>query len=285
VTRFLRLVPALALIALAGVRLAAADQPIPPLRSPVTDTIGLLTTEQASALETKLRAFETRKGAQVAVLIVGTTAPEAIEQYARRVLDSWKLGRKGIDDGALLLVALDDHRVRIETQYGLEGVLPDVIASRIIRETITPRFKAQDYYGGINDGIDRMLGVIDGEPLPPPAPDWQGPGWESSLPILLIVALATGAALRAIFGRFFGSLASGAATGVVAWFIAGLMPVALGAALIAFVLALIGSTGPGRWVNGALGGGWGGGGGWSGGGGGWSGGGGGGGGGGASGSW
>jgi uncharacterized protein len=281
---------ALTLAALLAVRPASADQPVPPLRSPVTDLVGLLTTAQAASLEAKLRAFEARKGAQIAVLIVATTAPETIEQYARRILDNWKLGRKGIDDGALLVVAVDDHRLRIETQYGLEGVLPDVICSRIIRETIRPQFKSQDYYGGINAGIDRMLGVIDGEPLPAPAPEWQGAGWESALPILLIVALATGAALRAIFGRFFGSLASGAATGIVAWLIAGLIPVAVGAALIAFVLALFRGSGPGRWMTGrgggfgGWGGGWSGGSGW-GGGGGWSGGGGGGGGGGASGGW
>jgi uncharacterized protein len=265
---------------------ARADQPVPELRSPVTDVVGLLTTDQASALATKLRAFEARKGAQIAVLIVATTEPEAIEQYARRVLDVWKLGRKGVDDGALLLVAVDDHRLRVETQYGLEGVLPDVIASRITRETITPQFKAGDYYAGIDAGVDRMLRVIDGEPLPPPEPAWQRPGWQSGLPILFIVAFFTGSLLRGILGRPLGSLGSGAATGVVAWFIAGFLPVAIGAGIIAFIISLLGGAGPGRWMSGGRGGFGGGLGGWSGGGGGgWSGGGGGGGGGGASGGW
>jgi uncharacterized protein len=272
-----------ALFALAGVLSARADQPVPALTSPVTDVAGLLTAEQSSALEAKLRAFEARKGAQVALLIVKTTEPETIEQYARRVLDVWKLGRKGIDDGALLLVAVDDHGLRIETQYGLEGVLPDAIASRIIRETIVPQFKAQNYYDGINAGLDRMLSVIDGEPLPEPEPAWQKPGWESSLPILFFVAIFSGALLRQIFGRTVGSIGSGALTGTVAWFIARFFPVALGVGVLAFFLALLGATGPGRWMSGGrggLGGGWSGGGG-----GGWSGGGGGGGGGGASGGW
>ena len=282
----------LALIAFAGVLSARADQPVPALKSPVTDVAGLLSAEQASALDAKLRAFEARKGAQVALLIVKTTEPEAIEQYARRVLDVWKLGRKGIDDGALLLVAIDDHGLRIETQYGLEGVLPDAIASRIVRETIVPQFKAGNYYDGISAGIDRMLGVIDGEPLPAPQPAWQRPGWDASLPVLFFVALFSGALLRQIFGKTFGSIGSGALTGTVAWFMSRFFPVAIGVGAVAFLIALIGGSGPGRWMSGGrggLGGGWaggGGGGGWSGGGGGgWSGGGGGGGGGGASGRW
>ena len=278
----------IALIALAAVFAARADQPVPALTSPVTDVAGLLTAEQSSALEAKLRAFEARKGAQVALLIVKTTEPETIEQYARRVLDVWKLGRKGIDDGALLLVAVDDHALRIETQYGLEGVLPDVIASRIIRETIVPQFKAQNYYDGINAGLDRMLRVIDGEPLPEPEPAWQKPGWKSSLPILFFVALFSGALLQQIFGKTVGSIGSGALTGAIAWFIARFLPVAIGAGVIAFFIALTRGSGTGRWMSGGrggLGGGWIGGGGWSGGGGGWSGGGGGGGGGGASGGW
>jgi uncharacterized protein len=280
------------LIALAGVLPARADQPVPALRSPVTDTVGLLTTEQSSALEAKLRAYEARKGAQIALLIVKTTEPETIEQYARRVLDVWKLGRKGIDDGALLVVAVDDHALRIETQYGLEGILPDVIASRIIRETIVPQFKAGNYYNGINAGLDRMLSVIDGEPLPAPEPAWQKPGWDSALPVLLIVAFVAATILRAIFGRAMGSVLAGAGTGFVAWLIARFIPIAIGAGVIAFFISLLGMSSPGRWTSGR-GGGWGGwtggGGGWSGGGwgggGGWSGGGGMGGGGGASGRW
>jgi uncharacterized protein len=291
----LRTLAALLVLTCAGFSPAYADQPVPELRSPVTDVTGTLTQQQSAALEAKLRAFEARKGAQVAVLLVRTTDPESIEQYARRVLDVWKLGRKGIDDGALLLVAVDDHAVRIETQYGLEGVLPDAIASRIIRETIVPQFKAGNLYNGIDAGIDRMLGVIDGEPLPPPQPAWRGSGWDQWLPLLFMVAVIVPSVLRRMLGRGFGSAASASLAGIVAWFIAHFLPVAIGVGVVAFFVALFGGIGPGRWTGGGRGGfgggGWGGGG-WSsggggfgGGGGGWSGGGGGGGGGGASGRW
>src|SRR5882672_11782358 len=184
---------------------------------------------QASALEAKLRAFEARKGAQIAVLIVRTTDPETVEQYARRVLDVWKLGRKGVDDGALLLVAVDDHKLRIETQYGLEGVLPDAIASRIIRETIVPQFKAGNFNDGIESGVDRMLSVIDGEPLPPPEPRWKHESWQDGLPVVLILSIVIGGILRTIFGRVLGSVGTGAATGVITWFMTAFLPVAIGA--------------------------------------------------------
>ncbi|MGH8262045.1 MAG: TPM domain-containing protein, partial [Steroidobacteraceae bacterium] len=278
-----RIVLALLLFASAVIVPAWADQPVPELRSPVTDVTGTLTPQQSVALEAKLRAFEARKGAQVAVLIVRTTAPETIEQYARRVLDVWKLGRKDIDDGALLLVAVDDHAVRIETQYGFEGALPDAIASRIIRETIVPQFKAGNFYSGVDAGIDRMLGVIDGEALPPPQHAWRGPGWDQWLPLLFMVAVIVPSILRRMLGRGVGSAASAGIAGVVAWLIAHFLPVAIGVGVVAFLVAIFGGTGPGRWTGGGRGfggGGWGGGG-WSsgggfgGGGGGWSGGGGG----------
>jgi uncharacterized protein len=286
-----RVIVAFLVLAFAGFPSANADQPVPELRSPVTDLTGTLSQAEAAALEAKLRTFEARKGAQVAVLVVRTTEPETIEQYARRVLDVWKLGRKDIDDGALLLVAVDDHDVRIETQYGLEGVLSDAISSRIIRETIVPQFKAGNFGDGIASGIDRMLAVIDGEPLPPPEPEWKQQRWQDGLPVLFILPIVLAGILRAIFGRFLGSVGTGAVMGVIAWFITALLPLAIGAAVLGFLIALIAGSGPGRWMSGGRGGwgggGWGGGGGgWSsGGGGGWSGGGGGGGGGGASGRW
>lgn len=286
-----RVIVALLVLAFAGFPPANADQPVPELRSPVTDLTGTLSQAEAAALEARLRAFEARKGAQVAILIVRTTDPETIEQYARRVLDVWKLGRKGVDDGALLLVAVDDHDVRIETQYGLEGVLSDAISSRIIRETIVPQFKAGNFGDGIASGIDRMLAVIDGEPLPPPQPAWKQQRWQDGLPVLFILPIVLAGILRAIFGRFLGSVGTGTVMGVIAWFITALLPLAIGAAVLGFLIALIAGSGPGRWMSGGRGGwgggGWGGGGGgWSsGGGGGWSGGGGGGGGGGASGRW
>src|SRR5258705_1147429 len=150
--------------------------PVPALKARVTDLTRTLTPDQSAQLEQKLAAFEARKGSQIAVLIVATTHPETIEQYSIRVAEQWKLGRKGVDDGALLLVAKDDRAVRIEVGYGLEGALPDAIAKRIIEDVIVPRFREGDFGRGISDGVDRILGVIEGEPLPPPEPRDQAPG-------------------------------------------------------------------------------------------------------------
>src|SRR6202158_3413008 len=149
---------------------AAADVAVPPLSGRVVDQTGTLSASDISSLTQTLRDLETRKGSQVAVLIVPTTAPETIEQYAIRAAEAWKIGRKKIDDGALLVVAKNDRKLRIEVGYGLEGALTDVTARRIIDEIITPKFKSGDFAGGISAGVDRIIGVIDGEPLPKPEP-------------------------------------------------------------------------------------------------------------------
>src|ERR671919_338623 len=149
--------------------LAWAQVAVPPLTARVTDLTGTLTREQQAGLERMLQEFEARKGSQLAVLLVPTTAPEAIEQFSLRVAEQWKVGRKKVDDGAILVVAKDDRAWRIEVGYGLEGVLNDATASRIIREVIVPRLREGDFYGGINAGLDRMMRLIDGEPLPEPA--------------------------------------------------------------------------------------------------------------------
>jgi uncharacterized protein len=238
----------------------AADPPstfdlqrVPPLRSPVTDLTGTLTPDQVAALEAKLRAFEQAKGSQIAVLIVPSTEPEAIEQYALRVAEAWKLGRKGIDDGALLLVALQDRRVRIETGYGLEGALNDAIANRIIDEVIVPQFRRGDYYGGVATGVDRMLRVVEGEPLPEPEIDSPAaglPGLFELLPVLLVMLLFVGPLLRRMFGRVGGSLAIGGVTGLVVYMLAGVFGLALIAGILAFIFTLGGGGGGGRGGNG-----------------------------------
>ncbi len=145
---------------------AGEAAPIPDLHRRVTDTVGLLDAAQTAALEARLTAIQQRKGAQVAVLIVASTQPETIEQYAVRAFEQWKLGRQGIDDGVLLVVARDDRKVRIEVGYGLEGALPDAVAARIIRETSVPRFRAGDFPGGIGAAVETIGKVIDGEALP-----------------------------------------------------------------------------------------------------------------------
>ena len=142
---------------------AAADVAVPPLSGRVVDQTGTLSAGDISALTQTLKNLETRKGSQVAVLIVPTTAPETIEQYSIRVAEAWKIGRKKIDDGALLVVAKNDRKLRIEVGYGLEGALTDVTSKRIIDEIIVPKFRNGDFAGGISAGVDRIVAVIDGE--------------------------------------------------------------------------------------------------------------------------
>ncbi|MBV8031630.1 MAG: TPM domain-containing protein [Betaproteobacteria bacterium] len=237
--------------------IAAAAAAIPPLHSRVTDLTGTLSSSQREVLEKTLSEFEARKGAQLAVLIVPTTQPETIEQYAVRVEESWKLGRKGVDDSVLLVVAKDDRRLRFEVGYGLEGVLPDAAAKRIIDDDITPRFKQGDFYGGIRAGLDRVMRTIEGEPLPPPSPPSaprQLHGVEDWLMPIFFVVLLGGGFLKAIAGRLVGSLLVGGIVGGII-LVAFSSFIAAGAAgLIAFVLSLlVGSTGGGR---GGWGGGW-----------------------------
>ena len=268
---------------------AWAQVAVPPLKGRVTDLTGTLKPEQVSSLEQLLRSFEARKGSQIAVLIVPTTAPETVEQYALRVAEQWKIGRKKVDDGAILVVAKDDRALRIEVGYGLEGALNDATASRIIREVIVPRFREGDFFGGISAGVDRMIRVIDGEPLPAPAKAAPpvGDGVLQILPVLLILAVVAGAILRRMLGRFVGSAATGGVVGGLAWLLAGTLAIALLAGIVAFFFTLVSGVGGSgrRYYGGFPGGGWGGGGFGGGGGGGFSGGGGSFGGGGASGRW
>jgi uncharacterized protein len=266
---------------------AHADVAVPPLGARVTDLTGTLTSEQTATLEQQLKAFETKKGSQIAVLIVPTTQPETIQQYSFRVAEAWKLGRRGVNDGALLAIAKDDRAVWIQVGYGLEGALPDVLANRIVEQVIRPRFRSGDFYGGIREAIERMIALIEGEPLPEPAPSQQGApsaeGFGSVLPVLLMLVFVGGGILRRMLGRFAGASVTAGLAAAIVWFLTSTLVIAIGAAAIAFVIALLGGGGGGGWTNsrgrgwggstGGWGGGWGGGGGWSGGGGGgWSGG-------------
>jgi uncharacterized protein len=263
-----RLLWALALVPLVLCGAAGADVPVPALKARVTDLTATLSADQRNALENKLAAFEKEKGTQIAVLLVPTTQPETIEQYAVRVFEQWKLGRKGIDDGALLVVAKNDRKVRIEVGYGLEGILPDAVAKRIIEEDITPRFRQNDFSGGIDAGVTRIMKVSAGEPLPPPkqtsrksfAKDWH----PESLIFVLFGIVMVGGVLRAIFGRLLGSGLVAAGAGALAWFVFGLTVAAV-VGVIAFIISLIGGSGVnlGRggsgWSGGSGGGGFGGG--------------------------
>jgi uncharacterized protein len=231
------------LMLLAGAASAQDLQPVPALEARVTDRTGTLTAGQQAELEQKLAAFEQRKGAQVALLIVPTTQPEAIEQYSIRVVDAWKLGRKQTDDGVLLLVALQDRALRIEVGYGLEGVLPDAIASRIINDTIKPLFRQGDIYGGVTAGLQQVMQVVDGEPLPPPDRSWKRPADRISglLPMLLFGTVIIGAVLRKLLGRTLGAMATGGAAGGLVWVFSQVLGLAIGAGLIALVISFIAS--------------------------------------------
>src|SRR5574340_541812 len=172
--RLLRTRCAFGLLLAGWALLAWAQVAVPELSRRVTDLTATLSAGQVAALENKLAVFETQKGSQIAVLIVPTTQPEDIAQFGIRVADQWKIGRKKIDDGAILLVAKNDRTLRLEVGYGLEGAIPDAVAKRVIAETITPYFKSGDFYGGIDAGVEQVMRLIEGEPLPPPRASSQG---------------------------------------------------------------------------------------------------------------
>ena len=252
---------------------ALAQAPVPALTARVTDTTNTLTAQQRTALDERLAAFEARKGSQIAVLIVPTTAPETIEQYGIRVADAWKVGRKGVDDGAILIVAIKDRTLRIEVGYGLEGVLPDAIAKRIIEDDIVPRFKQGDFFGGIDAGVSRMMSVIDGEPLPPPRGSTSargasdGAGLQELLIVGFLLVFVVGGIIRAIFGRVAGSGVIGLIGAAAGWLILGSLVAAVVVGILALFLSLMGGfggmrgpRGPGWYSGGFPGGGWGGGG-------------------------
>ena len=231
-----------ALIWLSG--LAHAEVAVPPLSARVTDLTSTLDAAQKQQLETRLAQFEAKKGAQIAVLLVQTTQPETIEQYGIRVVEAWKLGRKGVDDGVLLLIAKDDRTLRIEVGYGLEGVLPDAVAKRIIAETITPHFKRGNYYAGIASGVEQLLAVIEGESLPPPrersAITGSFKNFESLLFIGFMLAIVVGGVLRKFLGRLPAAIIIGFATAMLAWFIVAPILIAGVVGIIAFAFTLVG---------------------------------------------
>lgn len=221
--------------------LAQAEVAVPPLKARVTDLTATLTAAQQNELEQTLQAFEARKGSQIAVLIVPTTQPEAIEQYGIRVAEAWKLGRKGVDDGALVLVAKDDRALRIEVGYGLEGVIPDAVANRVIDEVMVPYLKQGDFYGGIRAGVDRLIRLIDGEPLPAPQQkDISWAGIQGLLPMAFIAVFVVGGVLRAIFGRFVGAAIAAGIIGAGLWLMLSSLLLAAIAAVIAFLFVLAG---------------------------------------------
>lgn len=235
---------------------AAAEVAVPPLESRVTDLTGTLSAPQVRTLEERLREFERRKGSQIVVLILPSTAPETIEQYSIRVADAWKVGRAKIGDGVILIVAKNDRRLRLEVGRGLEGAIPDAIAKRVVSDVIAPHFRSGDFYAGIAAGTEAVMKIIEGEPLPaarvqgsPPV----GRGDYGGLFFALLVGLFfLGGVLPRLLGRPLGAAAAGGIAGVAGWLVAGL-GAAIFIAIFAFIFTLIVSARgytPGRWGGG-----------------------------------
>jgi uncharacterized protein len=236
--------------------------PVPPLTGPVIDQVGTLSAEARGELERELWALKREKGSEVVVLIVPSTQPEEIEQFSIRVVDTWKVGRQGVDDGALLLVALNDRRVRIEVGRGLEGDIPDVKAFRIIDELIVPRFRQGDVSGGILAGVKALDGLIRGVDLPPPGSGTNGPN--GLYVFVTIFGFVGGVVVETILGLLLGAGVGGLITFLLAFFLLSTgWAIALGILVVVLVLMLHGvrpTTGSGGYGGngryGGRGGGW-----------------------------
>ena len=268
-----RWLPALLLVF--GVWSAHAQNvlPIPTLTGHVVDSANALDAVQRQALETKLTTFEAANGAQIVLLLVPTTQPEDITSYANRVGNVWKIGRKGIGDGLLVVVAKDDHKLRIEVAKSLEGAIPDLAAKRIIDTAITPRFKQNDYSGGLNAGVDSIMALVRGEALPAPASTQDASRhsstenfqWQDLIGFLFFGVIFVGAVARHVLGNKLGALATAGIVGFIVNLVTASLVIAGAAGLLAMVVTLLsnfgrsGSSGVGRgWASGSsgLGGGW-----------------------------
>jgi uncharacterized protein len=238
---------------------AAEPQPVPPLKARVNDLTAALTPEQAAQLESQLAAFEARKGSQIVVLMVPTTAPETIEQFSMRVAEAWKPGRKDVDDGIIVLIARDDRQLRIEVGYGLEGAVNDATARRIISEIMVPRLRNNDFFGALQAGLARLMRVIDGEPLPAPQGGEAQPGmspdeFQAFMPMVLGV-IFIGLFLRSLIGRLLAGGLSAAVAGGATWFFTQSLSAGMLMGFIVLVGVTLGSAGGrGGWRGGSSGG-------------------------------
>ena len=246
-------IPALAgILLLVPVWLARAEIPVPKLTARVTDSTGTLTVPERQALEAKLTAFERDKGSQVAVLLVPSLDGETIEDFAGRVTDEWKLGRKGVDDGVLFVVAKQERKMRIHTGRGVQGGLTDALSRRIIADLVAPRFRTGDFAGGINEGVDAIMKAIEGEHLALPEPKKAGRKvdtmssytnffWMAFLAVPIVAVF-----LRSIVGRAAGAGLTSAITGAAGWLVFGSIGAALLIGVLAFVFTLFTGSGLGR---------------------------------------
>ncbi len=234
---------------------------LPALTARVTDLTGTLAVGQVAALEASTAAIEADKGAQVVVLLLPTTQPETIEQFGIRLAEAWRIGRKGVNDGVIVIVAKNDRKMRVEVAYGLEGAVPDAVAKRIVDETMAPRFKQGDFAGGLQAAVDDLARLIGGEALPAPvAPvavaEPQGASGDDTPMVLLFITVVMSAVLRSLLGAA-GSLLAAAVAGWLAWTVfASWLAVAI-AAVAAFLFSF--ARQGGDWHAGGIGGGSGGG--------------------------
>ena len=230
----------LALLLVGHASAAHAQVAVPKFEALVIDLTGTLTAAQQSALDEKLTSFQARKGSQIALLILPTTQPEDIAQFGIRVADAWKVGRRNVDDGAIFIVAKEDRAMRIEVGRGLEGVLTDATTSRILNDTVVPLLKQGDFVGGITAGLDQVLKVVDGEPLPEPDRAWEPEGGSGApLPFLLFAGFIALNFLRSFVGRAPLALIAGLGGGVVTWWLTSRVPLSAGIGVGLFLLMLM----------------------------------------------
>lgn len=228
-----------------GLALAQPLLEVPTQKTRVTDLSASLGQVERNALEAKLAAFEQAHGSQIAVLIVGSTLPEPIEDFAHRVGEAWKIGRKGVGDGLIIIIAKNDKRVRIDVARALEGAIPDLAAKRVIRESMSPRFAQGDFAGGLDAGVSQLIGLIEGEKLPPPTAGQTGGGgtdnndFEAWLMMGFIAVIVGGSILKALFGRAGGSFLGAGGAGIIAWVVAGSLWAALAIAVVALLFLLV----------------------------------------------
>jgi uncharacterized protein len=225
------------IIALVGIYITSLGQDlvhVPDISGYVTDETGTLDQQEARTLETKLQNLEETKGSQIIILLIPSTYPEEIEQFGIRVADTLKIGREGIDDGVILIIAKDDRKVRIEVGYGLEGAIPDAYAKRIIEQIIIPDFRDGQYYSGIIHGVDALISLIDGEELPLPSARGGGEMADQQMPvffIFILIMIVILPVLKAIFGQKMKTKGARVITFLVAF--------VLGWLIINFVLGLV----------------------------------------------
>jgi len=248
--------------------LAQAQLAVPALTGHVVDTVGVLQDAARQALEAKLSAFEQAKGSQIVVLVVPTTQPEDIASYANRVGNTWKIGRKDVGDGVLLIVAVNDRKLRIEVAKTLEGAIPDLAAKRIIDQGITPRFRQGDYAAGLSVGTGQIMALIKGEALPEPVPSQgsrdsgkAGFDWTEFAVFMFFAVPVLGTVVKKIFGARLGSLLAGAFAGGMAFWLTTSLLIAGAAGVAGLLFTLLSNSAPPRrsGTSGGFGGGFGGG--------------------------